>query len=275
LVAYSQPRFPQQPQEQAVNVTLVPPPEQPKSKPEPPPPAKDPDSEKPPEPKQLPASERQLPRPAQIEVLKPVFRFGDKDASGKSFEGGSVQDASPSPTKDDDSKPPSKERPDAANDAEKQAAGANDTQPAQDMENEAASNQDMGKQEKDKQDGLVDGADNQTASAQTPLGGAGSDGEVALPALAKAPQPRPANTPKPSLAKISKPENRGTRSPNSKNVDVAKSQPYSGLPGVRRLQSQGATGDALATTSMAGVPRDKRAAKLCASALQKQLLAAS
>ncbi|MDH4989042.1 DUF930 domain-containing protein [Aminobacter anthyllidis] len=276
LVAYSQPRLPQELQEQAVNVTLVPPPEQPKSKPAPPPPAKNPDSEKPLEPKQLPASERQPPRPAQIEVLKPVFRFGDKDAgSGKSLEGGSVQDTSPSPAKDDDPKPPSTERPNAADDPETQAAAANDTQSAQDMENEAAANQDIGKQEKDKQEGLVDGADKQTAVAQTPLGGAGSDGEVALPALAKAPQPRPANTPKPSLAKISKPESGSTRTPNSKNVDVAKSQPYSGLPGVRRLQSQGATGDALATTSMAGVPRDKRAAKLCASALQKQLLAAS
>ena len=56
---------------------------------------------------------------------------------------------------------------------------------------------------------------------------------------------------------------------------VAISRAYSGLPGVRRLHSQGATGDALATTSMAGVPRDQRAAKLCASALQQQLLDAS
>ena len=56
---------------------------------------------------------------------------------------------------------------------------------------------------------------------------------------------------------------------------VAISRAYSGLPGVSRLYSQDATGDAVATTSMAGVPRDQRAAKLCASALQQQLLDAS
>lgn len=276
LVAYSQPRLPEQQQEEAVNVTLVPPPEQPKSKPVPPPPAKNPDAEKPPEPKQQPALDRQQPKPAQIEVLKPVFRFGDKDAgSGKSLEGSSVQDTAPSPAKGDDAKPPSEERRDAVDDDAKQAAAAKDTRPAQDAENEAASNQDTGKQEADKQEGLADGADKQTAIALTPLGAAGNNGEITLPALAKAPQPRPSNASKPNLAKIPKPGSGSTREPNSKNVDVATSQPYSGLPGVRKLQSQGATGDALATTSMAGVPRDKRAAKLCASALQQQLVDAS
>ena len=53
------------------------------------------------------------------------------------------------------------------------------------------------------------------------------------------------------------------------------SRAYSGLPGVRRLHSQSATGDAAATTSMADVPREQRVAKLCASALQQQLEAAS
>ncbi|MHA6688790.1 DUF930 domain-containing protein [Mesorhizobium sp. A556] len=56
---------------------------------------------------------------------------------------------------------------------------------------------------------------------------------------------------------------------------MAISQRYSGLPGVRKLYSQGATSNALATTSMAGVPRDKRAATLCASELQQQLQGAS
>ncbi|WP_395448292.1 DUF930 domain-containing protein [Aminobacter sp. UC22_36] len=273
LVAYSQPRLAQEQQEEAVNVTLVPPPEQPKPKPAPPP--KDPAAEKPAEPKskQLPASESRPPKPAQIEVLKPVFRFGDKDAgSGKSQEESSVQGTSPSQAKGDDVKPPSEMPPDAASDAEKQAAAAKDTKAAQ--EHDAASNQDTGKQATDKQQGLMDGADKQTAAAPMPLGAAGNDGEIALPALAKAPQPRPANASEPSLAKIAKPGNGSTRG-NSKNAEVAASQPYSGLPGVRKPQSQGATGDALATTSMAGVPRDQRAAKLCASALQRQLVGAS
>ena len=303
VLVYGQPMLPHlQQEEPAVNVTLVPPPEQPKPKPAPPPAPKEPKAEKPPEPKELkaekppepkveqpPPSEVPPPKPAPIEVLKPVFRFGDKDAgSSKSLEGGIVQKTSPSPTKGDDSKPPlaAKDsqnesatspgsRPDATNDTEKQATAAKDTESAQDAENDATLNQDIGKQETDKQKGLVDGADKQPAAAPAPLGAAGSDGEIALPALAKTPQPRPANAPKPSLAKIPKPGNGNTRGPNSKNVDVATSQPYSGLPGVRRVQSQGATVDALATTSMAGVPRDKRVAKLCASTLQQQLLDAS
>lgn len=289
ILVYGQPKPPQQqPEEQTVNVAIVPPPEQPKAKPAPAPPPKDPKAEKPPEPKveQQPAPETQPPKSAPIEVLKPVFRFGDKDAGPtKSPEGGSVQDTSPAPAKADDSKPPveakgsqnesatspgSEEPPDAANDADKQAAAATDTKPAQDVENKATSSQDM-----DKQAGPVNDADKQTAAAPTPLGAAGSDGEIALPALAKAPQPRPANAPKPDVAKISKPGSGSAGRPNSKDADVATSQPYSGLPGVRRPQAQGATGDALATTSMAGVPRDKRIAKLCASALQQQLVDAS
>lgn len=294
VLVYGQPMLPHlQQEEPAVNVTLVPPPEQPKPKPAPPPAPKEPKAEKPPEPKveRPPPSEVPPPKPAPIEVLKPVFRFGDKDAgSSTSLEGGIVQNTSPSPTKGDDSKPPlaakgsqnesatspgSEERPDAANDTEKQATAAKDPESAQDAENDATLNQDIGKQETDKQKGLVDGADKQTATAPTPLDAAGSGGEIALPALAKAPQPRPANAPKPSFAKASKPRSGSSGTPNSKDVDVATSEPYSGLPGVRRPQSQGATDDALATTSMAGVPRDKRAAKLCASTLQQQLVDAS
>ncbi|MBB6467829.1 hypothetical protein HNQ96_003712 [Aminobacter lissarensis] len=270
LVAYSQPRPAQEQQEEAVNVTLVPP-EQPKPKPAPPPLPKVPAAEKPPEPKQPPASERQMPKPPQIEVLKPVFRFGDKDAgSGKSQEESSAQGSSPSQAKDDDVKPPSEVRPDPASDAEKQAAAAKAAETAQ--ENEAASSQDTGKQEDDKQQGLADGADKQTAVAPTPLGAAGNDAEIALPALAKAPEPRPVDAPKPNLAKVMKAGNSSTRG-NSRKAEVVASQPFSGLPGVRKPQSQG--GDALSTTAMAGVPRDQRAAKLCASALQRQLVGAS
>lgn len=272
LVAYSQPRLPEQ-QEEAVNVTLVPPPEQPKPKPAPPP-AQKPAAEKPAEPNRPPAPDKQPPRPAQIEVLKPVFRFGDKDAgAGKSPERGDVQATAPSPAKADDVKPPSEERPDAADDAAKQATAAQD--PAQDAENAAAPNHDTGKQEGGLQEGLTDGADKQAAMAPAPLGAVGNDAEIALPALAKAPQPRPADVPKPSPTKIPKSGNLGAGAASARNAETATSQPFSGLPGVRRLQSQGATAAAMSTTSMAGVPRDKRAAKLCASALQQQLVDAS
>ncbi len=279
LVAYSQPRAAQQPEEEAVNVTLAPPPEQPKPEPAPPPPPpKPPEEKKPEEPKQPLAAETEPAQPAKIEVLKPVFQFGEKDAgSGKSAEqGGGVQ--TPSPATDDGAKPPAETRPDA----EKQAEAAKDTQPVQDVPNEAATAQDTpnqavapqdaGQQAEDKQIGLAEGADQQTAAAPPALGAEGSDGELALPALAKAPEPRPAAAAKPSRSEFTKPGG-ASRAPSQRNADVAAAQPFSGLPGVRRPQSQG--GDALSTTAMAGVPRDKRAARLCASALQQQLLQAS
>jgi hypothetical protein len=276
LLVYSVPRPFQQPQEeQAVDVALVPPPDQPKQKPAPVPSPKDPTAEKPPEPKieKPPPPEKRPPKSARIEVLKPVFQFGDKDAGPrKSLGGGSAQDNSPSRAKDDDSKPP-----DVAKDREnKSAASSNDEGRAdaiKDGEKQATSNQDAAKQEADKQENEVHDADKQAASAPTPLAAAGSDGEIELPTSTEAPQPRPANAPKPSFAKVSKPGSGSVRRPNS--TDVAASRGYSGLPGVRRLYSQGATGDALVTSSMAGIPRDQRAAKLCASALQQQLLDAS
>lgn len=275
LVAYGQPRLAKEPQEEAVNVTVVPPPVQPKPSP---PPSKEPEAKKPPEApaKQPPASESPPPMPARIEVLKPVFRFGEKDAgTGKSQEGGNGQDTSPSPAKGETSKSPSVVRPDAADDAAKEAAAAKDVEPARDVQNEAAPSQDSGSESTDKQEGLENGADTQTATVPTPLDGAGNDGEITLPALARAPQPRPADAPKSNTAKIPKPGNGSTKGANSKDAAAATSQPYSGLPGVRKLQSQGAAGDAMATTAMAGMPREQRAAKLCASALQQQLLNAS
>ena len=86
LLVYDLPRPPQlQQEEQAINVTLVPPTAQPKSKPAPP-------VEKPPAPKvaQLPAPENQPIKPARIEVLKPVFQFGDKDTGPTTLLPGNV-----------------------------------------------------------------------------------------------------------------------------------------------------------------------------------------
>ena len=142
-----------------------------------------------------------------------------------------------------------------------------------DSEKKSTSTQEVNKQEADKQENEVHDAYKQTASAPTPLAATGSNGEIELPTSAEAPQPRPANAPKSSFAKVSKPESGSPRGPNS--ADVAALRGYSGLPGVRRLHSQAATDDALATTSIAGVPRDQRAAKLCATALQQELLDAS
>ncbi|RUU25033.1 hypothetical protein EOC93_33830, partial [Mesorhizobium sp. M6A.T.Ce.TU.002.03.1.1] len=64
--------------------------------------------EKPPEQKvERPRPPEKRPqKPSPVEVLKPVFQFGDKDTGPrKSLDGGSALDNSPSPAKDD-SKPP-------------------------------------------------------------------------------------------------------------------------------------------------------------------------
>ncbi|AZO52759.1 MULTISPECIES: DUF930 domain-containing protein [unclassified Mesorhizobium] len=261
ILIYGLPIPPQQPrEEQPVNVALVPPPDQPKPKPVPPPP--EPKVEKPPEQKveKQPPSEK----PPPVEVLKPVFQFGDKDTGPrKSLDGASAQDSSPSPAKDDPSKPPVEPKP-----AENQPAAPPDSDPAKadekpadskptpDAQKQAASTEDVdkqqaAKQEAEKQAGLD--AAKQQGAIPTPLA---TDGEIELPTSAEAPKPKPANAPKP---------------------EVSKSAPQraSGLPGVRKLFSQGATDDALATTSMGGLPRSQRGAKLCASVLQQQLLDAS
>lgn len=268
LIVYGLPTIPQAPhEEQAVNVTLVPPPDPPKPKPAPVPP-REAKAEKPPERKveKSHPPEKQPRKPSPVEVLKPVFRFGDKDTGPrKSLEGSSAQDSSLPRARDDDSKPsvvPKDAEDNFATpaDSEEQADATKDAEPAKDVEKQATATQ-----EEDKHHAVAHDADKQTAAAPTVSAAAGSNGEIELPAAVEAPKPRPANASKPASA----------RRPGSTDVAVATSQGVSDLPGVRRLYSQGATGDALATTSMAGVPRDKRAAKLCASALQQQLLDAS
>jgi len=274
ILIYGLPIPPQQPQEeQPVNVALVPPPDQPKPKPAPVPPPKPPEPkvEKPPEQKveRPPPPEKQPQKPASVEVLKPVFQFGDKDSGPrKSLEGASAQDNSPAPAKDDDSKPPVVPKPadsqpvtpaDPTTTDEKPVTATADAKPIQDAEKQAASTEEMDKQQAAKQEAdkqaALDAAKQQGA-APAPLA---ADGEIELPMSAEKPKPKPANAPKPSPSKASKSASRND----------------SGPPGVRRLYSQGATGDALATTSMGGVPRNERASLLCASELQQQLVEGS
>ncbi|AZO75737.1 MULTISPECIES: DUF930 domain-containing protein [unclassified Mesorhizobium] len=252
-------------QDQPVNVALVPPPEQPKPKPQPAPQPKEPKAEKPPEQKveKPPLPEKQPPRPPPIAVLKPVFQYGDKDTGPrKSLDGGGDRDNAPSPAKDDNSKPPAAPKPaekqsaapadadqqaDPSKADDKPATAGTDAKPTQSEEKRAAQN--TNKQQ----------ADGQEAGAQT----------------ADKPKPQPANALKFKPAKGSKSRSRNAGTPSSTNAAVAGSPIYSGLPGVRKLYSQGATGDALATSSMSGVPRDQRVANLCGSVLNQELQDAS
>ncbi|OBQ57976.1 DUF930 domain-containing protein [Mesorhizobium erdmanii] len=257
LLVYGLSVPPQQPQEeQPVNVALVPPPDQPKPKPVPAPPPKPLEQkvEKPAEQKveKPPPPEKQARKPPPVEVLKPVFQFGDKDTGPrKSLDGASAQDGSPSPAKDDISKPPVEPKP-ADNqpvtqpNTERRADPTKADETPVTQPTEAKPTQDADKQaalDAAKQEGAVPAA----------------DGEIELPPSAEAPKPKPAKAPKPSPSKASKSASRNG----------------SGLPGARRLYSQDATGDALATTSMGGVPRNERASLLCASELQQQLVEGS
>ncbi len=273
FLVYGLPTPPQPPQEeQPVNVALVPPPEPPK--PEPPPPPK-PEAQKQPEPK----VEKPVPeKPPEPDVLKPVFQFGDKDTGPrKSLDGASAQDNSPTPAKDQASKPPgepkdaeskpaaapaSGEPPDAAKAEEKPATAA--VEPA-----EKQATEDATKQEADKQQ--PQDADKQAAA--TPLAVPGDEGEIELPASAQAPKARPETKPKPSPAKVSKPGSGGAKRPSS--TEVASAGAYSGLPGVRRLFSQGATGNAFGTTATDGMSRGERVATLCANVLAEELKGAA
>lgn len=269
LLTYGETGADQQPQEEAINVTLSPPPEQPKPKP-PLPAAKDRQPERPPEPNKQAELEEKPARPAQIEVLKPVFRFGEKDAGpGKTEEPGSSGNTSASPVARD--QPLSEKRPDEPDDARNMAA--TDPVAASEEGATAALTQDAGEKSSDKQSGLVDTIDVQPPKTSVEVSADGRDGDITLPASAKAPEPRP--EPKTSLAQVPK-SGAKVRSPRgSASAAAETSQPYSGLPGVRSPRAQGATGDAIATASMAGVPRDKRAGRLCASALQQRLLESS
>ncbi|MBL8582101.1 MAG: DUF930 domain-containing protein [Rhizobiaceae bacterium] len=296
LMVYGQARPPRQPlQEQAIDVALVPPPDPPKPKPAPAPPAQVPKAETPPEPKPEPPAEpsaekppppeEQLPKPPQIEVLKPVFRFGEKDSgSRESPDGGSAEDSSPAPMKENDPKPSvaekksaespdSGEPADATKDTDKEEAARRDAGDTRDLQQEATSEQ--GDLEQAKEEAEANDAGKESDASPRPLAADGGDAEVQLPASAGAPTPRPATPPKPSPTRYSKTGSRNVNVASSAAATASTSGGYSGLPGVRKLNSRRNSGDALAVTSMGDMPRDQRAARLCASELQQQLQSAS
>ncbi|TIO11416.1 MAG: hypothetical protein E5X96_13440, partial [Mesorhizobium sp.] len=126
-----------------------------------------------------------------------------------------------------------------------------DTEPAQSDEKAA---QDTDKQQAAKQEAGAPTAEKQAGVAPAPLD-AKRGGKVDLPAPAEKQKPKQANALKFRPAKVSKSRSKSAGTPGSTNAAVAASPIYSGLPGVRKLYSQGATGDALATSSMSEVPR--------------------
>lgn len=276
------PRSEQQPdqQDQPVNVAIVPPPEQPKPKPAPKPPEPTPEkkAEKPPEQKPPP----EPPKPQDIPVLKRVFQYGEKDTGPeKSLDGGSAPADTPSPAKQEAAKPPVVPAPQSAQPAnpEQQAEPSKpeekpvtpDTKPAQNDEKQVT--EDSDKQHPDKQEATSQTADQQPAEASKPLA-ADTGNKPAPPTSAGKAKPKPAKTMTFKPARAFRAPSRNAGRPNPTDNEVAGSPIYAGLPGVRKLYSQGATGDALATSSMENVPRDERVANLCANVLNQELQSA-
>ncbi|RUU67546.1 DUF930 domain-containing protein [Mesorhizobium sp. M7A.T.Ca.TU.009.01.1.1] len=273
FLVYGLPRPEQQPvqQEQPVNVAIVPPPEKPKPKPAPKPPEPTPEkkAEKPPE--QKPAPEP--PKPPDDQVLKRVFQYGQKDTGPeKSLDGSSAKPSTPSTPAPTQPAPPAtpQQKAEPSKSDEKPATAAPDEKPAQSEEKQATEETD--KQQPDKQEPAPQPAEKQAVVMPKPLA-AETGGKPAPPASAEKAKPKakPAKTMtfKPARAFKAPIGNAGRSNPT--NNDVAGSPIYSGLPGVRKLYSQGATGNAFATSSMENVPRGQRVATLCGNVLSREL----
>ena len=274
---------PTQPQQdEPVNVALVPPPEQPKPKPVPPPPPK-PKAEKPPEQK-VEKPPEPPPKPLNIPVLKPVFQYGKKDTGPeKSLDGGSAQANAPSPAKDEAAKPPVESKPaptqsaplanpeqkaDSGKVDEKPATASPDAKPAQSEERQPT--EDTEKQQPEQQEAAPQTAEKQAVVAPKPLAAEAGD-KPAPPLSAEKAKPKPAKTMNFKSARAFKAPSGKAGKSSPANTAAAGSPMYSGLPGVRKLFSQGATGDALATSSMDNVPRGQRVANLCGNVLSQEL----
>ncbi|RWH70664.1 DUF930 domain-containing protein [Mesorhizobium sp.] len=283
FLVYGLPRPEQQPgqQEQPVNVAIVPPPEQPKPKPTPKPPEPKPEkqAEKPPEqPVQKP------PPPQDIPVLKRVFQYGEKDTGPeKSPDGGSALANAPSPAQDQPAKPPGasqsapsqpaspvtpERQADTSKAQEKPATAAPEEKPAQREEKQAT--EDADKQQQDKHEAAPETAEKPAAEAPKPLTAEAGD----KPAPAEKAKPKPSKAMRFKSARALRAPSANPGRSNSPDSEVAGSPIYSGLPGVRKLYSPGATGNALATSSMENVPRDQRIANLCANVLNQELQSA-
>ncbi|AEH85998.1 DUF930 domain-containing protein [Mesorhizobium opportunistum] len=273
------PRSEQQPdqQEQPVNVAIVPPPETPKPKPAPKPPEPKPEkkAEKPPEQKPPP----EPPKPPNDEVLKRVFQYGQKDTGPeKSLDGSSAKPNTPSPAKDEAAKPPVAPAPTqpvpAATPQQKAEPSKPDEKPATvaPVERPAQSEEKQAAEDTDKQPPEVapQPAEKQAVVTPKPLE-AETGGKPAPPASAEKAKPKPSKPMKFKSARALKAPGGNAGKPGSTNNEVAGSPVYSGLPGVRKLYSQGATGNAFATSSMENVPRDQRIANLCANVLNQEL----
>lgn len=232
-------------EEQAVDVELVAPPAPPETAPEPPPPAAEP-AEPPASQPETPQPETPKPeakgedaRPQATPVLRPVFQFGEKDAGPRqALDGNSAEESAI-------------EAPDEPlAQAEEQPAPA-ETPEA--VEAEQAASPDVAEIEA-AEVGTVSPetlrAEDTPLPAEQPEAAApDSDVQVSLPVTSQAPTPRPAR----SASTSSTPK----------------------LQEAKRLFSEAATGNMMATSASGNLPRALRGGVLCVSELREQLRNAS
>ncbi|TIV93156.1 MAG: DUF930 domain-containing protein, partial [Mesorhizobium sp.] len=123
----------------------------------------------------------------------------------------------------------------------------------------------------DKQETAPETAEKPAAVPLKPLTAESGD-KPAPPSMAEKEKPSKAMKFKSARA-LRAPSGNPARS-NSADSAAAGAPIYSGLPGVRKLYSPGATGNMQATSSMENVPRDQRIANLCANVLNQELQSA-
>lgn len=253
-----------EPEEQVVEVTLVEPPEAPKSPlleaPEPPPepevpepevpePLAEPGSTEPPQPTPPAADAVDEAEGVPIPVLRPVFRFGEQDSGSELEPDGGAAEAPAEPR-------PNEVAPKADTAESQQPEEQQDQpEPAPDSAPTLALPLDITLPEAD-----LDGAPNGLADAadETDLTSLPED---PADTVSTAPQAKPAEPVKPDKPADKVIETPADTGPVSDN----------GLPGVRKLSSNVNTGHAVATTAMGALPRGLRASQLCTSELREQL----
>lgn len=221
-------------QEQAVQVDLVPPPEEePKAAPEPPPPQPAESAEQPQQPEEKPPGEQTPQQQVMQEaVMNPVYQFGQEDGGPRQqLDGNSAEDGAETPE-------PTEQAADAerATEADQEAEAEQQLQQAEaEQAAEAEKAQDAEQQAE------------QASAAEPPV--LATDRSDSLAALVEDP-PTPTAKPEPA----------------------AKPQQEAKLQRAEKLFSRSVTDNPVATTAMRNMPRDIRAGRLCVTELREQLL---
>lgn len=283
-----------EPEEEVVAVTIVPPPEPepvPEPEPEPEEPAPEPEAEAPAEPEPEPEQAEETPpapagpdsegegRAVPIQVMRPVFQFGEEDAGPEiALDGGAAQapeqDQPEAQPKITEVAPEPEPEPETAAEVPPETE-AGDEVPAEEVAEELAETPVEQPAEQDAQAPAMPAEvtpPDEVLAGDAPgnLPDATDQAELALlpddpadpaPSAPEPIVPDPVGIPPPASA---------TRAPSAAPADTAPAVD-NGLPGVRALSSIVDTGHAVATTAMGALPREERGSRLCTTELREQL----